>query len=334
MEVFVPKFQEIKEIFSNLTLEIGDVYMDVSQLHIPPMPDIDIQCIKSLVIDGEGITRDHFDDKFSLVRKEVYENIKLPIEATKLNDHITEILNFYNSLEAQIILKENNILHADFCKFKDTTQKDLGKMDSDFYQSFLHGLKNRLRNEIAYYTELKKQLPEPHEHNKEGKKNKELHILDFRQISDKRIKSFKWKSTVTFHEDMLKLHFYLTKGRIISEEISPEMISNGFNGKILNKHLNIKWNVQGKNKMTSKSSLFLFLDELMEKGLIEKVDCKKNHKPLYEKIAMIFVDKDGNSFSNLEVSRVESVKSDPVKSDIIKNIIKEMLTHHDKRSNS
>lgn len=110
-------------------------------------------------------------------------------------------------------------------------------------------------------------------------------------------KSFLWYRKESFKRDILLLFELLTRSDIIPKETDFNTFCYAFSWEPLLGPLRIKWLVTGKNKQTSKSSLFYFISILEDHKLIESKEWSRNNMPLYQKISIIFSDKDNNMFT-------------------------------------
>lgn len=95
---------------------------------------------------------------------------------------------------------------------------------------------------------------------------------------------------------------------------TKEEFINAFTGKEVTE--GIKWLIIGKNKKTSKPSLFYFIDKLIDSGLISKSIYNDYNKY----IKYIFRDKDGNELQNIKQSKSTFSKK-PQLANTIDNII-------------
>lgn len=125
-------------------------------------------------------------------------------------------------------------------------------------------------------------------------------IFSFNFLAENRIDTLK------------KFYQNLVDSNII--ECSKEEFINAFTGKKVEK--GIKWMVKGKNGYTSKTSLFYFLDELIENNFIETSVISDLNK--YVKYT--FRDKDGNLLSNIKQSKA-TLSRNPSDSNKIDKII-------------
>ena len=110
------------------------------------------------------------------------------------------------------------------------------------------------------------------------------------------ILAFKWSANS--HERTIKLHQALTEGGFISKSIEVSDFSKGFHGEPIEHPLNIRWLKKVKGKLSKPLILYLF-DQLMERGLLEKVSANQE---IYKKVQRIFTDHEGNPLQYLDVS--------------------------------
>jgi len=97
-----------------------------------------------------------------------------------------------------------------------------------------------------------------------------------------------------------------------------------FAGGVIDKPLNIKWRVESKNKSTSKSTLFLFLDLLKAKKLIK--EWGNDQREFYRSIKEIFTDVEGKQLEHLKNSYNAYLKSkDPALSVELREIVDKLL---------
>jgi len=112
--------------------------------------------------------------------------------------------------------------------------------------------------------------------------------------------SFKW---IGNSEQLQKLHQSMISKGFIDPYVELEYFQSVFDQSMLNKPLEIKWLVLGKNKLTSKPSLFYFYDQLVRAELIQEIE---SNGTLYKMLENIFVDHNGNKLENLKVSKSNS----------------------------
>lgn len=120
--------------------------------------------------------------------------------------------------------------------------------------------------------------------------NIEDSVIKYQQFYSFNLISENQKTTIEKLYDLLTEEPSIVKSR-------KEDFHNAFSGKTVTEGIN--WLVTGKNKQTSKVSLFYFLNELINKGFIEK----KTILDLNKYVKYIFRDKDGNELQNIKQSK-------------------------------
>jgi hypothetical protein len=144
------------------------------------------------------------------------------------------------------------------------------------------------------------------------------------------IKSFTWSKSRNFKIDMVNLYGLLVDKNMIPKETNFNDFCNAFSGTNLVDPLKIKWLVTGKNKETSKSSLFHLLSLLEDENLIDNKDWEKgNYTGLYKKIIIVFADKEGKLFSSdgLKSSRCQGLKAECARQTEINKIVEFVADH-------
>jgi len=268
---------------------------------------------------------------FQNIREELAKNLSDPIDPNTKELYIEELIDIYNSVEKRIIEDENCDFKYDQIKLINIDGiENLDKKDKELYYSKLKFLKTELKHEISFLreqlTKIKNdtsllKLSEVQANNT----NQDSKIENTKIISNEvAVRALKWERDKSFKQDMLVLHKLICDANIIPKDTNLNDFSNAFSGKILNRTLRIKWLVSGKNKLTSKSSLFYFLSLLEDKHLIDNKGWRKNYGHQYRQISTIFVDKVGNPFSyeSLKSSRSQGNNS---KSCAMKNEIDQIV---------
>jgi hypothetical protein len=109
------------------------------------------------------------------------------------------------------------------------------------------------------------------------------------------------------------VHTNITRLYTLCVENEPSIIAcnkndfiSAFSQKTVESNLN--WLAKSKNGLTSKSSLFYFLDCLINEEIIEE---PQNNSELYKKIQYVFRDALGNKFKNLKQSNYQSSTTNP-----------------------
>lgn len=152
MQPIKAKYLETKKALTNIEISIGPVSMDVSQMFDPPMPEICIQEVQSLVFKNNGISVFRLSDIFSPMREEVLSNLSIPISISEKESYLIEILNFYSNLEERIVEDEFGILSTDIFKVEDSQDVKMLEIHQNEYKEFLSLMKDSLRREIVYIT--------------------------------------------------------------------------------------------------------------------------------------------------------------------------------------
>lgn len=151
-------------------------------------------------------------------------------------------------------------------------------------------------------------------------RNQELIALDVKNDKEVKTNLFNSVRTFKFNESVEKLEILynslIDRGII---ECSFDKFNYAFSGEKLEKPLNIKWLLKGKNKRINKASLFYFIDYLQLHNLIQFDSIF-----LYKIINKCFVDANGDEISGLKQSRYSSLKK-PMQGDLIEKIVKQIL---------
>lgn len=150
MKPIEAQFKRIKKTFESIEITTGPVSMDVSQMHDPPMPDIFIQEIQSLVLKSSRNSIFTLPDFFTQLRDEIKSNLSMPISTLENVSYLRKILNFYSDMEEKIVENESGDLSTDLVKFLDTPLDKMLEYHQNEYKGFLSRLKEELRNELLY----------------------------------------------------------------------------------------------------------------------------------------------------------------------------------------
>lgn len=142
--------------------------------------------------------------------------------------------------------------------------------------------------------------------------NEQLKRLRSKDDEEQMVKSFHWISDANKLE---KLYRLLTENEIIECEEKDFKIA--FSGKS-EKHSRIKWLLTSKNKLISKRSIFNFIEKLMIKAYITKV----NEGILNKVIESVFIDNKGKPLANLRQSNSTTIKKSD--DDLITKVIGEL----------
>ncbi len=110
---------------------------------------------------------------------------------------------------------------------------------------------------------------------------------------------FCWNKSRNIYEDMVKLYTLLIDYGFIHKQTSIEIFKKAFSCKFIKEPLNIHWTKTVKGKF-SKSLIFHFIDQLESLNFME---ITYNNNQLFKRINFIFIDKEGNAFKNLHVSK-------------------------------
>ena len=265
------------------------------------------------------------------IRTELKENLSGLIEQIFIKDYLNKTIDIYKKIENQIIeddvgiFKYKNIVPANIDLEK------LDKKDKGIYDNFLAALKKALRVEIRYLNSLliniNKELTAKKDYENEpineNVSPSEKISPEFREGHI--IRSFKWERKESFNQDMLTLYLLLKDKKIISDGTDFKTFSYAFSNIPLHEPLKIKWFVTGKNRLTSKSSLFHFISRLEDYKLIDNNEWYDgNNMSLYHKIAVIFVDKEGQPFgiNGLKSSRSQGLTANCAMQNEIDIIVK------------
>jgi len=283
------------------------------------------------------------DEYLEELKSAIFNKLKKDIKLNDVNPEsiCTTIRNFLSAKYESILLTEQVLLHEGK-EYKPTFyldkynlklnsvlhKKDLEEISDNHYIPLIGKIFYWLKESLAnFMIELEEFISE------NGiiivKEDKPTQLENKIELRD-RIKSFKWLNNKGINKDMFYLHILLEQYGIIEQHSENLfLLKKAFSGEVLLSPLNIKWIIKGKNQHTSKPSLFYFIEELEQNELIERVYDLEDNTPLYKKIQMIFVDHEGNAFTNLSVSRSAGTTSSPAKESEIKTIIKQLLNQRE-----
>jgi len=208
-------------------------------------------------------------------KREIETNIlHIPNTETK-NDYV---LNLYEKINTELNSKSGTLNLLD--QNKKLNEKEIRRRQLISIQiDSLFGLTFWFKADILFRKILKDHFTKIHLQNE--------HIAS----------TFDWKGK-NKEQQLQQLFNELIKKRIIAKETNPDDFKIAFNNVRLTTPLKIKWLVLSKNKLSSKSSLFHFIDLLVKKGFIDFLD----NTVLYDKLKLIFSDANGKAFDNFRQS--------------------------------
>ena len=281
-------------------------------------------------LNGNALSGFYFKDLVNKTEEEIISNLKMPIDPQDLITYLENIIELSSKIEESIINKEGKWIHLNAI-YEGFLFDDILGYEKEFLSDSLKEFKITFRNLIAFAESHKRSLEKQVQKINKNRINTDLGTkLDLSQTLFHEIitRSFQWKRKVLFNRDILLLFELLTQSEIIPKNTDFNDFIFAFSGEILQRPLRIKWLITGKNKQTSKSSLFHFISRLEDFKLIENKDwIKNNYMPLYQKISGIFVDKDNNMFTidGLKSSRSQGILSDCAKQAEIEKIIAKVV---------
>jgi hypothetical protein len=350
MDLIRTNFKEAQRILSKIEVrrKIGNCYPEDLQYILIDAPEAfditpeeaelspieeEVGLIRLRSIDFYGSDESQLNLKYLTrsIRTELNENFSMPLDISLKQSYLSDILKLYSDIESQIVQDEVLKFKYDNLKLVDLKIEKLNKMERDLYSFHLESIKKTLRNEIRYLKDLESDLQKQSliiNQNKKGTPiSNPIPKEDLIQGENDGviIRSFFWKRQESFERDILFLFELLKDSDFIPKNTDFKYFTYAFSGKLLVESLRIKWLITGKNKQTSKSSLFHFISRLEDYKLIENKDWSgKNYMPLYRKIAVIFTDKDDKIFSieGLKSSRSQGIHSDCAKQTEINDLIK------------
>lgn len=129
------------------------------------------------------------------------------------------------------------------------------------------------------------------------------------------INTFHWLGT---ENQLAFLYIELIKKRCISEDTPKDLFKRAFSNDAT-EPLKIKWIIFGKNKVTSKSSLFHFIELLISYKFLS-MDEYDSSSMLYSKLINMFVDCNGNDLKNLKQSKAQRSQN-PIEDERLRSII-------------
>ena len=214
---------------------------------------------------GGDNNRIYLPNLFEFIRKELQENLLMPIEKYKVISYIDEALNLFIPLEEQIVEDEEGefknyaIL---LCKGEMTNQ-----IDRDLYSGTLRSWKLSLRQEILYLRNLKSKLSQ---NNSESKlelnnKTKEKSEKGVKNIDSLKNKSFQIESTdspnsIEFNDKLKSFKDELERNRFIAH-MDYRLFKKVFTNEIVDQP--IIW-------IGKPTELYYLLKSLHDKGIIKK----------------------------------------------------------------
>ena len=113
-----------------------------------------------------------------------------------------------------------------------------------------------------------------------------------------------------------RLYLLLNESPALINSEREEFI-NAFSGNEVN--LGVRWLVKGKNKKTSKVSLFYFISQLIDNSHLERYIITEQSRY----ISKVFKDSEGNELRNLKQSK-STMSSSPAQAERIDNIINQL----------
>ncbi len=344
MEPITVALKTLKRTINEITISPGKISVDYNdfidfgdpvaqrawdmQYKEPEIVEADHYIINHKNYNGVGYGA--FKEEFQKVRDELTENIKV-LGINGIAAYVEGIITYFMNQEAKIIENEDGTFKSDIVVFMDC---DAERINNSFlrnsYNDFLEGLKRTLRSEISYYQEIEKKLPKMNSGSNVSsfpQPTKDEMVNPLASMSPVLISGFTWCANRSLEKDMIILYGLLTEHGIIPRNTDIKDIRYAFSGKPLQKVLRIRWLVKGKNKQTSKSSLFHFISRLEDFKLIENKEwLNRDYSELYKKLSIIFSDSDGELFSidGLSSSRSQGLVTRCAMEDEIDRIVKEV----------
>jgi hypothetical protein len=318
MKLITDYFESLKSEFSKFIITYDyykvDIY-DPENVHILNLNDstIELEGFR-FHLNGNDLIGFYFSNLVNQVQGEIVSNYKMPIAHDAKVAYLNDVIEYSLKLDESIIKSKGKWTFQEGI-YDGFIFDELQDYKKEFLSNSIKGFKMTFRNLIAFVIGLKESL-KPLGQNSINGRTPTYPILqkDPAQDLTREIltKTFKWKRKEEFNRDLLILFELMTndKYRIIPKDTGFNTFCYAFSGRILNCPLRIKWLVTGKNKLTSKSSLFHFISRLEDNELIEVKEWNQNdYGALYQKISSIFSDKDGNPFSieGLKSSRSQGV---------------------------
>ena len=331
MKPITDSFEKLKEEFkkSIITYEYYKIDPDDAEnVHLKNMTDLNLIWEGFMFhLNGHSINGVHFIDLVKQTKEEVLSNLRMPIDTQDQLAYLEKVVEFSSNFEESIISKDGRWFHVDE-NYEGFLYDELPSMDKEFLSDSLKELKTSFRNLIAFVQFHSNSLKSSEQRtNKNMKTSVQIPQLEYNQLLSPNIitKSFHWNRKESFKRDMLMMFELLTRSDIIPKETDFNAFCYAFSGKPLLEPLRIKWLIPGKNKQTSKSSLFHFISRLEDSKLIESKEwSEKSNMPLYQKISVIFTDKDDNMFpiDGLKSSKSQGLGKDCARQSEIDRIVK------------
>jgi len=312
MEPITDYFENLKSEFSKFIITYDYFKVDIDEpenIYIQYLNDPSLVLEgHSFHLNGNDLIGSYFSDLFKQTQDEITENLKIPIDYQEQIKYLDEIIDFSSKIEESIVKRDGKwtCLEGVNVGFN---YDELPSYEKEFLSNSMKAFKTTFRNLIAFVKLLGYSIKPP-EHissKNTATTNGNFQIDQTIDLTQEILtRAFEWKRKNEFKRDIIVLFELLTdeKYNIIPKEVDFNTFCYAFSGKYLNGPLRIKWLVTGKNKLTSKSSLFHFISKLEDKKLIEAKEWNTiNYGPLYRKISAIFIDKENNPFT------IEGLKS-------------------------
>lgn len=280
-------------------------------------------------LNGNSLNGFYFNNLINNAKDEIISNLKIPIDPKHQVIYLKKVDDFSSKIDESIIKKNGNWTHIE-AKYEGFNYDELPDYEKDSLSNSLKELKTTFRNLIVFVNSYRENLEPLVQRSRREETITPNPQLDLREdfTPDIVTRSFRWKRIKEFQRDMIVLFELMTndQNRIIPKETDFRTFCYAFSGKPLNSSLRIKWQITGKNNLTSKSSLFHFISRLEDFKLIENKEWSRNNMPLYQKISIIFSDKDDNMFTidGLKSSKSQGLGSNCAMQPEIDNIVKRL----------